>query len=121
MLNAVIKFALRQRLLVLALSAFLIDTGLTLLGRIRRGEPWWRAHVLHAYQRWVRRCGRHLPVTLAYAGWTVASMALLFALLRWEVGMPALLGACMAWYMTGAGAWWMLQRKRTDAAMENLE
>lgn len=108
-------------LLALPLSAFLIDTGLTLLGRIRRGEPWWRAHVLHAYQRWVRRCGRHMPVTLAYAGWTIASMALLFALLRWKVEAPAMLGVCVAWYMTGTGVWWMLQRKRTDAAMENLE
>lgn len=108
-------------LLALPLSAFLVDTGLTLLGRVLRGEPWWRPHVLHAYQRWVRRCGRHMPVTLAYAGWTIASMALLFALLRWEVDVPATLAACVAWYMTGAGAWWMLQRKRTDAAMENLE
>ena len=62
-----------------------------------------------------------MPVTLAYAGWTLASMALLFALLRWEVEAPAMLLACIAWYMTGTGAWWMLQRKRTDAAMENLE
>ena len=108
-------------LLVLPLSAFLIDTGLTLLGRIRRGDPWWRAHVLHAYQRWVRRCGRHWPVTLAYAGWTIASMALLFVLLRWGTGRAMLLGACVGWYVAGTGAWWMLQRKGTDAAMENLE
>lgn len=108
-------------LLALPLSAFLIDTGLTLLGRVLRGEPWWRAHVLHAYQRWVRRCGRHMPVALAYAGWTIGSMALLFSLLRWKAEVPAMLGACAAWYMTGMGVWWMLQRKGTDAAMENLE
>ena len=108
-------------LLALPLSAFLVDTGLTLLGRVVRGEPWWRAHVLHAYQRWVRRCGRHMPVTLAYAGWTMASMALLFALLHWKFEVPTIFVACAAWYMTGALAWWMLQRKGTDAAMENLE
>ncbi len=108
-------------LLALPLSAFLLDAGLTLAGRIYRGEPWWRAHVLHAYQRWVRRTGRHMPVTLAYVGWTLASMAVLVVLLRWRIEPLAMLGVCMAWYMTGAWAWWMLQRKRTDAAMENLE
>ena len=108
-------------LLALPLSAFLLDAGLTLAGRIYRGEPWWRAHVLHAYQRWVRRTGRHMPVTLAYVGWTLASMAVLLVLLRWRIEPLAMLGVCMAWYMTGAWAWWMLQRKRTDAAMENLE
>lgn len=62
-----------------------------------------------------------MPVTLAYMGWTLASMALLVLLLRWRIEPLAMLGICMAWYMTGIGAWWMLQRKGTDAAMENLE
>ena len=62
-----------------------------------------------------------MPVTLAYMGWTLASMALLVILLRWSIEPLAMLGIYRAWYMTGIGAWWMLQRKRTDAAMENLE
>jgi len=111
----------RAWLLALPLSAFLVDASMTLAGRVRRGEPWWRPHVLHAYQRWVRRCGSHLTVTFAYAGWTLASLALMWLLLRWNPGPAALMGACVAWYTGGAGAWWMLQRKGTDAAMENRE
>lgn len=103
----------------LPLSAFMIDAGLTLLGRLRRREAWWQPHTLHAYQRWVRRSGTHVGVTLAYAGWTTAAIALL-AWLRH--GSPAvMLLSCLAWYMTGIGVWWMLQRKGTVAATEHTE
>jgi UDP-N-acetylmuramyl pentapeptide phosphotransferase/UDP-N-acetylglucosamine-1-phosphate transferase len=107
--------------LALPLSAFLIDAGMTLAGRMWRGEPWWRPHVLHAYQRWVRRCGSHLTVTLAYGGWTLASLALAWLLLRSSYRPSFVIGACAAWYTAGAIAWWMLQGKGTDAAMENRE
>ena len=63
-------------LLVLPLSAFLLDALLTLASRIVRGERWWTAHVGHAYQRWARVVGRHWPVTLAYAMWAVAGSML---------------------------------------------
>jgi UDP-N-acetylmuramyl pentapeptide phosphotransferase/UDP-N-acetylglucosamine-1-phosphate transferase len=108
-------------LVTLPLSAFLIDAGLTLIGRIRRREPWWHAHVLHAYQRWVRRCGSHMPVTLGYAAWTLASLACLLALLRLDSGTMAVLAVCSAWYAVGTGVWWMLQRKGDEMAMEIRE
>ena len=50
-------------------SAFLIDSSLTLAGRVLRGEAWWRPHALHAYQKWARMRGSHVAVTLAYAAW----------------------------------------------------
>jgi UDP-N-acetylmuramyl pentapeptide phosphotransferase/UDP-N-acetylglucosamine-1-phosphate transferase len=58
-------------LLLLPLSAFLVDSCLTLLRRILRGERWWSPHAQHAYQRWAARIGTHTAVTLRYAAWTV--------------------------------------------------
>lgn len=94
-------------LLLLPLSAFLIDAGLTLLRRLLRGERWWTAHTQHAYQVWARRAG-HAPVTLAYAGWTVLAVAVMW-LLR---GRPVdfILYSGLAWYTSGAALWWILQR-----------
>lgn len=62
--------------LFLPASAFLIDAALTLGGRIVRRERWWTAHVGHAYQRLAAGFGSHVPVTLAYGGWTLAAIAL---------------------------------------------
>ena len=104
---------------LLPLSAFLLDAGLTLLGRLGRREAWWQPHTLHAYQGWVRRSGSHVRVTLAYGAWTASAIGLL-AWLRGATPVVMLL-SCLAWYMTGTGVWWMLQRKRTVAATEHTE
>lgn len=104
---------------MLPLSAFLLDASLTLLGRLRRGEAWWRPHTLHAYQRWARVGGSHVPVMLGYAGWTALAVLLLLVL---RGTTPLLMTiSCVAWYMTGAGVWWMLQRKAIATGMENME
>jgi Fuc2NAc and GlcNAc transferase len=44
-------------------GAFLVDATLTLLRRIARGDRWFEAHRMHAYQRLARRWKAHLPVT----------------------------------------------------------
>ena len=49
--------------LILA-GVFLVDTTLTLLSRLWRGERWYEAHRSHAYQRAARRWGSHRRVTL---------------------------------------------------------
>jgi UDP-N-acetylmuramyl pentapeptide phosphotransferase/UDP-N-acetylglucosamine-1-phosphate transferase len=90
-------------------SAFLIDASLTLGGRLLRGEPWWRPHALHAYQRWARQAGSHVPVTLAYAAWT--ALACVLALLLRGQEYFVMLAASVAWYIAGAAIWWMLQVK----------
>ncbi len=64
-------------LLLLPLSAFLLDAGLTLSSRIVRGERWWLPHVEHVYQRWARRTGSHSKVTVAYALWTVLAVIIM--------------------------------------------
>jgi hypothetical protein len=68
-------------LLILPASVFLVDTALTLAGRMLRRERWWEPHVQHAYQSWARGIDRHGPVTLAYAmatGGAVAAMLMGF-------------------------------------------
>jgi UDP-N-acetylmuramyl pentapeptide phosphotransferase/UDP-N-acetylglucosamine-1-phosphate transferase len=104
---------------LLPLSAFLLDAGWTLLGRVARREVWWQPHTLHAYQSWARRSHSHVRITLAYGAWT----ALAVGLLAWLRGSTpgVMLLYCLAWYMTGTGVWWMLQRKRTVAATEHTE
>jgi Fuc2NAc and GlcNAc transferase len=44
---------------------FLVDSTLTLLRRIARGERWFESHRTHAYQHITRRSNGHLPVTAA--------------------------------------------------------
>jgi UDP-N-acetylmuramyl pentapeptide phosphotransferase/UDP-N-acetylglucosamine-1-phosphate transferase len=94
-------------------SAFLIDASLTLAGRLLRREPWWRPHALHAYQRWAKRVGSHVPVTLAYAAWTMLACALALSLRKAEYFV--MLAASAAWYIAGAGMWWVLQKKGLHA------
>lgn len=95
-------------LLLLPLSAFLVDAGLTLLRRVLRGERWWTPHVQHAYQAWARQSG-HVPVTLGYAAWTLAGL-----MLAWvcrNADMVFILSICIGWYTGAASIWWLLQRR----------
>lgn len=50
----------------LLLGAFGFDATVTLLRRAARGERWYQAHRLHAYQRLAARLGGHMPVTAAF-------------------------------------------------------
>lgn len=94
-------------LLLLPLSAFLVDSGLTLLRRVLRGERWWTAHAQHAYQRWASRVGNHMPVTVAYAGWSAAGW-----LLAWWLAPKTertMVTGCAIWLATAAVLWALLQ------------
>ncbi len=46
-------------------GAFLVDASVTLLRRLLRGDRWYAAHRIHAYQHLSRRWCSHLRVTLA--------------------------------------------------------
>lgn len=106
-------------LALLPLSAFLVDAGLTLLRRVRRGERWWTPHVQHAYQTWSRRLRRHLPVTLAYAAWT--GLAMLLALALRNASFTSLIITLLVWYASGSALWLLLQRGEQSWMMENRE
>ena len=58
---------------LLVFSPLLVDASCTLLGRIFRGETFWRAHREHAYQRLVRMGVSHRRVALAYHVWMLAA------------------------------------------------
>jgi UDP-N-acetylmuramyl pentapeptide phosphotransferase/UDP-N-acetylglucosamine-1-phosphate transferase len=94
-------------LLLLPLSAFLVDSGLTLFRRIVRGERWWNPHAQHAYQRWAAASGAHTTVTFMYAGWTAASWLFAWWLAPGTKGTMAFW--CMVWFIMTAGSWAWLQ------------
>lgn len=52
---------------VILLGVFVVDSSVTLLARLLRGERVYEAHRSHAYQRAARRIGSHRSVTLAAA------------------------------------------------------
>lgn len=89
-------------------SAFLLDAGLTLVQRTLRGERWWTPHVGHAYQRWARRAGSHIPVTLSYAAWTMAGCALM-AWLAMRQGRGLAMAVAL-WMTIGCVLWAWLRR-----------
>ena len=61
-------------------SAVVIDTALTLAGRILRRQRFWLGHREHLYQRAIAAGWSHMAVAGAYAGWTLAASALALAL-----------------------------------------
>lgn len=94
----------------LPLSAFLVDAALTLASRMLRGERWWTPHVQHAYQRWAGRLGRHAPVCMAYAVWTVCTV-ITMVLVR-GAGTRASAVVLTAVSATAVMAWAWLRRDR---------
>lgn len=95
-------------LVLLPVSAFLIDAGFTLAMRILNRERWWQPHVQHAYQVWAKRLGRHAPVTLAYAVFSLLAVILMLAALRWSP-ITTIWISC-AWYGFAILAWARLRR-----------
>lgn len=93
--------------LLIPLSAFVVDSGLTLARRVFRKEPWWRSHAQHAYQRWAASAGNHTVVTLMYAGWTVAGWGMVWWLAHME-GRHAVLW-CLLWVTVSTLIWICLQ------------
>ncbi|ROZ63015.1 glycosyltransferase family 4 protein [Kocuria soli] len=64
------------------LSVYLADTSWTLLRRIRAGEPWWRPHRQHTYQRLTDVGFSHVASSLVVAGTTVLVSLITLAGLR---------------------------------------
>lgn len=84
---------------LLLASAFLVDGGLTLLGRLARREKVWLPHRQHLYQRAIAHGASHARVCLAYAAWTGAGVA--WAL--WLDAAPSAVawGVTLAWLFSG--------------------
>ncbi|GGA75115.1 LPS biosynthesis protein [Arenimonas soli] len=80
-------------LLVLPVSAMVLDASLTLLSRARRRQVLWRAHREHLYQRAVAHGWSHAGICALYAAWTLAATGLAL----WLARQPA------PWAMAGSG------------------
>ncbi len=80
-------------LVLLPVSAIMLDAGLTLLSRARRRQVLWRAHREHLYQRAVAQGWSHAGICGLYAAWTLAAIALA----AWLLGQPA------PWAAAGSG------------------
>lgn len=101
-------------LAILPLSAFVLDAGFTLLTRMLRGERWWTPHVEHAYQRWSKRAGSHVPVTAGYALWTLLACAgAIWFAVEGQKGISMLVSA---WLILGYAFWYWLRRPAGHAA-----
>jgi len=110
--------AMALALVLFPLSAFLLDTGLTLARRILRRERWWQPHVTHAFQHAARRHG-HVNVTLGYAAWTALAAA--GAWLMRDMAFTSLIISLLPWYAVGAFAWWRIQQRGATPALEDME
>ncbi|MEO5629833.1 MAG: lipopolysaccharide biosynthesis protein [Thermomonas sp.] len=102
-------------LLLLPPLAILIDSGLTLLLRVRRGERWWQAHAQHAYQQLSRRVG-HARVTLGYGLWTITVIGVMLSL-QGRLGRPGWVGlmALLFCALAATLAWGWLRRYAGDS------
>lgn len=67
---------------VLVLSVFLIDSSLTLLKRVFRGERWYTAHKQHVYQRLIDQGWSHSRVLLLYQATNLIVVAPVILLAR---------------------------------------
>jgi UDP-N-acetylmuramyl pentapeptide phosphotransferase/UDP-N-acetylglucosamine-1-phosphate transferase len=100
------------------LSAFLLDAGLTLAKRIVQGRRFWRAHREHLYQWAVRRGHSHARVCLAYAAWAILCA---WVAIGWGArGATQAAVAALAVGLAGATTWVVLRRhwSRRDTRMD---
>jgi UDP-N-acetylmuramyl pentapeptide phosphotransferase/UDP-N-acetylglucosamine-1-phosphate transferase len=93
---------------LLLLSAFGLDAGLTLAKRIVQGRRFWRAHREHLYQLAVRKGYSHARVCLAYAGWAILCAG--FALGLEGTGADVGIVSALLVWLLGATAWGLLRR-----------
>jgi Fuc2NAc and GlcNAc transferase len=89
-------------------SAFLVDSGLTLVRRVCGGQRWYAPHRQHLYQWLVRVNWSHARTDVAYMIWNLAVVAPLawLAASRPQRGAWLLIAA----YAAGAMVWWIGKR-----------
>jgi len=69
------------------MGVFIVDATLTLVRRVMRGDPWHKAHQLHAYQRASKLWQSHAKVTV---GVGLVNLLWLFPLAWWATASPAM-------------------------------
>lgn len=83
---------------LVVLAVFHVDAGLTLLGRLRRGEQWYTAHRQHVYQRLIAQGRSHGQVLRLYVAlnFIVVAPVVIVTTLRPEWGLLASIVAVAA-------------------------
>jgi UDP-N-acetylmuramyl pentapeptide phosphotransferase/UDP-N-acetylglucosamine-1-phosphate transferase len=107
LLGAVAVVALRQGVppeaALAPLALYLADTGATLARRCYRGQPWYRPHRTHAYQRLTDLGWSHQRVTVVTAATSAAvcgcALAAAGSGLATRIGLDALAVAVLAGYL----------------------
>jgi len=91
---------------VILLGVFVVDATVTLIRRTANGEKFYEAHRSHAYQHAARRCGGHLPATLA--GGLINMIFLLpVALLVANGALDGFAGVLLTYVALAGRAWWI--------------
>lgn len=99
-------------------SAFIVDSGATLLWRAMRGERVWQAHRAHAYQCWVRRGYQHDRVTIGYMAWNLCVGLPAVILLRMTENATVRWGTSAAVVMLAVALWCIAPRQAADDRAE---
>ena len=95
--------------LLLLVSAFAVDAGLTLTQRMLQGKRWYKPHREHLFQWWVRSGRSHTAVSLRYAMWTSLMIGVVWAGQRCSDHLWNFLGPFLI-VLSGLG-WWMAKRR----------
>ncbi len=100
---------------VVVFSPFIVDASVTLTRRVLRGEPFWRAHRSHYYQRlvlggWTRRA-------LALRGYALMLAAGLSALLALGSGGQVRFGIILVWAGAYALLFLAIERRARDLSL----
>ncbi|WP_093534396.1 glycosyltransferase family 4 protein [Stenotrophomonas rhizophila] len=95
-------------LLLVPLTAFLVDAGFTLLSRMLSGQRWMEPHTQHLYQRAVKSGATHTSVTGTYFVFGLFSITVFNACTylqpRWEAAVA------VAWIFFATGLWLLLRK-----------
>jgi Fuc2NAc and GlcNAc transferase len=93
---------------LLLLGVFFVDATVTVARRIASGEPWYRAHRTHAYQRAVQAGRSHRQVTLAILGLDLVLAGLVWIGWTHPTRMPAMIGVGILMLAT---VYWLVERQ----------
>ncbi len=90
---------------LIVMLVFIMDSSLTLIGRVLQREQWYNAHKQHLYQRLIARGWTHGRVALFYQAINLVLVlpgivvAVNYPALAWVVAMILILAFTIAWYL----------------------
>lgn len=105
---ASVTTAVSWLLLLVPLTAFLVDAGFTLLSRMLSGQRWMEPHTQHLYQRAIKGGATHTSVTGSYFVFGLFSITVFNACTylqpRWEAAVA------VTWILAASGLWLLLRK-----------